>query len=92
MCLCVCVWCAWVHVYVCVPVCLCLSVCVCVCVFARARVCVCALVRLPLQVIQHWPLHLFGPNTTLQTAQNLEVFKAAWKALDDVRVPRCCGC
>ena len=49
-------------------------------------------VCLPSQVVNHWPLHTFGANTTAQILENTPVFKAAFDALEDWVSPRCCGC
>ena len=43
-------------------------------------------------VVPHWPLHQFGPNTTLQYDHNVPVFDTAFATLDQWFTRRCCGC
>eukprot|EP00300_Choanocystis_sp_HF-7_P000781 c10644_g1_i1.p1 GENE.c10644_g1_i1~~c10644_g1_i1.p1 ORF type:complete len:260 (+),score=43.76 c10644_g1_i1:411-1190(+) len=41
----------------------------------------------------HWPMHEYGPNTTLQTLQNIDVFQRTWGSVFDEWIsPVCCGC
>ena len=43
-------------------------------------------------IVQHWPLHSVGPNSTTQLETNLPVFAKAWDALSKRIARRCCGC
>lgn len=43
-------------------------------------------------IVEHWPLHEFGPNSTVQLETNLPIFKKAWENLAQWVSPRCCGC
>eukprot|EP00656_Telonema_subtile_P005400 TRINITY_DN12457_c0_g1_i1.p1 TRINITY_DN12457_c0_g1~~TRINITY_DN12457_c0_g1_i1.p1 ORF type:complete len:491 (-),score=60.27 TRINITY_DN12457_c0_g1_i1:271-1743(-) len=43
-------------------------------------------------VVQHWPLHEYGPNVSEQLQHNLPVFDRGWELLRQWTIPRCCGC
>jgi hypothetical protein len=40
----------------------------------------------------HWPLHKFGPNTTVTVMQNQPIFDSVWDGLAAWQSFRCCGC
>lgn len=43
-------------------------------------------------VVNHWPLHKFGPNSTDQILENTPIFRDAWDSLSEYFTHRCCGC